>query len=87
MEKDGRNSFTGNSRHIDIRYFVVKDRVYKKKVSIVYCPTGIMLADYFTKPLNGDMIRLYRGVIMGPISIEELYKYALKDLVTGIELM
>ena len=27
MEKNGRNSCTGNSRHIDIRYFFIKDRV------------------------------------------------------------
>ena len=26
MEKNGRNSCTGNSRHVDIRYFFVKDR-------------------------------------------------------------
>ena len=27
MEKNGCNSCTGNSRHIDIRYFFVKDRI------------------------------------------------------------
>ena len=29
MEKNGRNSCTGNSRHVHIRYFFVKDRVDK----------------------------------------------------------
>ena len=40
-----------------------------------------MLADYFTKLLSGAMHRLYRGVIMGHMSIDELYKHALKERV------
>ena len=50
MLKNGRNSCTGNSRHIHIRYFFVKDRVDKKEVKIEYCPSLDMLADFFTKP-------------------------------------
>ena len=55
MEVNGRTSCTGNSRHINIRYFFVKDRVDSGEVKIVYCPTGRMLADYFTKPLQGSV--------------------------------
>ena len=71
MEKNGKESCTGNSRHIDIRYFFVKDRVKKKEVEIVYCPTEQMLADYFTKPLQGSLFIKFRRVIMGydPISV------------------
>ena len=54
METNGRNSCTGNSRHIEIIYFRVKDRVDKKQVTIEYCPTRLMLADYFTKALQGS---------------------------------
>ena len=75
------NLCTGNSRHIDIRYFFVKDRVDKKEMQIVYYPTEQMLADYFTKPLNGSLFRLYRGVIMGHLTIDELFKHALKESV------
>ena len=39
MEKNGRNSCTGNSRHVSIRYFFIKDRVEKGEVTILYCPT------------------------------------------------
>ena len=71
MERNGRESCTGNSRHIDIRYFFVKDRVAKGEVEIIYCPTEQMLADYFTKPLQGSLFNKFRRVIMGydPISI------------------
>jgi IS30 family transposase len=49
MARNGHNSCTGNLRHIDIRYFFVKDRIDKGKFEIQYCPTYKMLADYFTK--------------------------------------
>ena len=34
MEKNGRNSCTGNSRHIYIRYFFVNNHVDKEEFSI-----------------------------------------------------
>ena len=59
LEVNGRNSCTGNSRHISIRYFFVKDRVEKGEVSIKHCPSIYMLADYFTKPLQGSVFRSF----------------------------
>ena len=44
MEENGRNSCMINSRHTDTRYFLSKDRVDKKEISIKYCPTTKMLA-------------------------------------------
>ena len=72
MEKNGRNSCTGNSRHVDMRYFFVKDRVNKGEVKIEYCPTGIMVADYFTKALQGKSFKLLWNVIMGKTHINSL---------------
>ena len=51
LENNGRGSSGKRTRHIAMRYFFISDRVKSKKVCIKYCPTGIMLADYFTKPL------------------------------------
>ena len=65
MEKNGRMSCTGNSRHVSIRHFFVKDRIDKGELSIEYCPTQLMIADYFTKPLQGKLFRAVRKVIMG----------------------
>ena len=72
MERNGRNSCTGNLRHVDIKYFWVKDKVDKKEVRIEYCPTTLMLADYFTKPLQGKLFRRFRQVIMGYVHINDL---------------
>ena len=72
MEINGRNSCTGNSRHIDIKYFWVKNRIDDKEVEIEYCPTTLMLGDYFTKPLQGNLFRRFRSVIMGHTHINDL---------------
>ena len=52
METDGRNSCTGNSRHINIRYFWIKDRVDNKEVRVEYLPMHMMLADYFYQTIT-----------------------------------
>ena len=39
---------------------------------IEYCPTEQMLADYFTKPLQGSLFRRFREVIMGWNHIDTL---------------
>ena len=72
MERNGRNSCTGNSRHINVRYFWIKDRVDNKEVRVEYMPTKMMLADYFTKPLVGSQFRLLRSFVMGWRPISEL---------------
>ena len=53
MERNGKASTTGNSRHVHIRYFFMKDRVNKGEVDLQYCPTLEMLEYFFTKPLQG----------------------------------
>ena len=72
METNGRNSCTGNSRHINVRYFFIKDRVDKGEVRVEYLPTSLMLADYFTKPLNGTQFNYLRDIIMGWRPMSEL---------------
>ena len=81
MEKSDRKSCNGNLRHINIRYFFVKDRVDKREVKTKYCPTQKMLANYFTKPLKKQVFKIFREVILGykpifslkstPVSIKE----------------
>ena len=87
METNGRNSCTGNSRHIETKYFWVKDRVDKGQVRIQYCPTRLMLADYFTKALQGKLFAFLREIIMGYRHIDEILldpSFPLKERVENI---
>jgi hypothetical protein len=85
IKKNGCNSYTGNSRHIHIRYFFIKDRVDKEEMTIGYCPMECMLADFFTKPLQGSLFKKFRDVIMGYKSINTLSSSLSKEHVENME--
>jgi hypothetical protein len=73
FEKNGRKSCGPNSRHIDIRYFFIKDRLGVENVSVHYCPTEQILADFFRKPLQrSSLFRKFHEVIMGQKHIDTL---------------
>ena len=38
---------------MNIQFFFIKDHVDSKEIWIEYCPTGDMIADFFTKLLQG----------------------------------
>ena len=64
LAKNGRQSSGKTTRHLDIRYYYVTDNVKQGKVSIEYCPTTEMLADFFTKPLQGALFRKFRAILI-----------------------
>jgi hypothetical protein len=64
LEKNGKSSSSKKTKHMNIRYFFIKDRVESGDVKIEHCPTGEMLADYFTKPLQGSLFLRMRDQIM-----------------------
>ncbi len=66
LAEKGVMSSSRRTRHINIRYFFVKDRVDSGEVKIVYKPTEDMLADFFTKPLQGLLFVRLRDAIMNP---------------------
>jgi hypothetical protein len=68
LEKNGKASSSKRTKHINIRYFFITDRVKKKgDVSLVWCPTGDMIGNFVTKPLQGALFRKFRDQIMGVI--------------------
>ena len=71
LGRNGQDSCGQKSRHINIRYFFIKDRIKDEKNKLKYCPTEQMLAEFFTKPLQGNLFKNFRRVVMGwdPISV------------------
>ena len=65
LEKNGRESSGQLTRHINIRYFFIKDRACKYEINVIYCSTEIMVAEYFTKPLQVSLFIKMRKIIMG----------------------
>ena len=65
--------------------FFVKDRIDKGELKVEYCPTLLMIADYFTKPLMGARFRELRDVIMGYKSIYDLNPKWLQPIKERVE--
>jgi hypothetical protein len=63
LETNGRHSSSKRNKHIRVRYFFIKDRVSYGDITLKHCPTGEMLADHFTKPLQGALFRKFRAEI------------------------
>ena len=77
---NGRNSCTGNSQHINVRYFFIKDRIKNEEFKVEYWPSSHIIADYFTRPLMGKRFTELRKVIMGHKSIFDLDKSILQPI-------
>ena len=65
LEENGNSSSSRRTRHINVRFFFIKDRISNNEVELQYCPTEQMVGDYFTKPLQGKKFFFFRKLIMG----------------------
>jgi hypothetical protein len=65
LETNGKESSSKRTKHINIRYFFIKDRVGAGEITIKHCPTNDMLADHFTKAVQGSQFRKLRSKIQG----------------------
>jgi hypothetical protein len=64
LEKNGRMSSGKRTRHINIRYFFVMDRIKSGEVTLEHCSTEDMIGDFFTKPLQGQAFYKFRKAIL-----------------------
>ena len=64
LAEAGRGGKQGNSKHIDVRFFFVKQHIDCGDVKIEYLPTDDMTADMLTKPLLGHQFYKLRAKLM-----------------------
>ena len=69
LEQNGKRSSGKRTRALNIRYFFVTDQIEKGHLVVEHCPTGDMIADYMTKPLQGKSFEKFRNLIMGYESV------------------
>ncbi len=65
LEQNGKKSSSKRTRALNIRYFFLTDQIEKGNLIVEYCPTTEMVADYFSKPLQGKLFQKFRKAIMG----------------------
>jgi hypothetical protein len=64
VETNGKDSSIKHTKHINVRYYFIKDCIESSKVCVEHCPATEMIADFFTKPLQGAMFIQFRKTIM-----------------------
>jgi len=64
LAENGKASSRKRTKHLDVRYFFVTDKIKKGEVKIAYCPMQDMLGDFFTKPLQGTQFTRMRSKIL-----------------------
>ena len=55
VEKNGKASSSKRTKHINIRYYFVTDRISKNELAVEWCPTGDMIGEFMTKPNQGSL--------------------------------
>jgi hypothetical protein len=75
LEVNGRTSAGAKSRHLDIQYFWVKENLESLGIKVRHCRTLKMLGDFYTKPLQGKLFKVFRDVALGKLSIAYLDQY------------
>ena len=65
LEKNGKASSSKRTRHIVIWYFFVTDRIAKGELTVEWCLTADMIADFMTKPLQGALFCKFRDIVLG----------------------
>jgi len=64
LAENGSTSSSKCTRHLDVRYYFVTDKIKNGEVKIEYCPPKYMLGDFFTKPLQGGAFVRMRDKIL-----------------------
>ena len=70
-----------------MRCFFVVDKIHKKEVKVICCPTEEMVADCSSKPLQGKIFVTHRNTMLGT-SIKEhgIHKKWCKEALKRYEL-
>ena len=87
LQKRWPYSTRKGSKHIHVKYFFAVDKLKRKEIKLMHCPTEDMTADYNTKPLQGKSFIRFRDEIMG-IREEDalLYKKRYAEVIKQYEL-
>lgn len=78
LERNGRRSSTRRTKHINIRYFYVTDKVKDGTVQVTYKPTSEMLSDYLTKSLTGSLFTKHQATLLVLESYDDYHLFLQK---------
>ena len=65
LDRNGMEYISNWTKHIRVRCYSINDPISEGDIVVKHFPTGIMLADHFTKPLQGALYQKIRSEIQG----------------------
>ena len=86
LAENGKASSSKHTRHLNVRYYFVTDQIKKGHVKVAFCPKQDMIADFFTKPLQGSLfMRMRERILNLPTSkIASVHRSVLEEC--GVDL-
>ena len=79
IELNGWRSTGSKSKHVDIRFYFIADRIKNERIQIIHCKTEHMVADFFTKPLQGALFKRLRDIVMGVVPIDDVFDFVKQE--------
>ena len=64
LMKNGKLSSGKRTKHLDVQYFYVKDLLDQGILKVNHCVSDNMIADFLTKPIQGNHFKLLRDIIL-----------------------
>jgi hypothetical protein len=72
LEKNWKAFSSKRTKHINVPYFFITDRIRNNEVSVIWCPTGDMIVDFAkSKPLKGALFKKFRDMSMGVVPAKD----------------
>ena len=57
LATNGRSSSSKRTKHIEHRYFLIKDKIFRGDIEITHAPTDEMWSDVLIKPQQGMLFK------------------------------
>lgn len=87
LQKNYPFSVKKGSKHIHVKYFLVTDKIERKELKVIHCPTEEMTADFNTKPLQGGKFVQFRNLLQGTcVDDYDRYKRKYKETLEAFDL-
>jgi len=65
----------GNTRHLDLRFSIVRDNIEREITRIFYLPTERMISDIGTKALSPAVFELLTSYLLGHVTLPDFMEY------------
>ena len=86
LERNGWKSSSKRTKHINVRYFYITDRLKAGDISrVLYKPTSDIKSDYLTKALQGKAFQAHRKTLMGLDGIDKHMFYKKYKIQSGLK--